>query len=139
MTPNNIQLIDIKLQQLKNRQSQLLAKQCDAERKRSTRQAIIIGKWIMTKQAVLATAIPHELELDQDRAAFGLPPKAEKTPQISSNTQVDILLPLDDRPAPPSAEMQNAAPSLQTDAAGQLLIPAGTRQLDMKPIATRRC
>jgi hypothetical protein len=108
MTPNSIESIDIKLQQLKNRRSQLLAKQCDAERKRSTRQAIIIGKWIMTKQAVLAAAIAQELERDQDRAAFGLPPKTEKTPQISSNTQVDILLPLDDRPAPPSAETQNA-------------------------------
>ncbi|EJE48847.1 hypothetical protein PMI14_06697 [Acidovorax sp. CF316] len=105
MTPNNIQSIDIKLQQLKNRRSQLLAKQCDAERKRSTRQAIIIGKWIMTKQAVLAAAIPHELERDQDRAAFGLPPKAEKVPQIPGNTQVDILLPLDDHPAPPSTEV----------------------------------
>ncbi|MFN7152899.1 MAG: hypothetical protein ACK4OE_04340 [Acidovorax sp.] len=107
MTPNNIQSIDIKLQQLKNRRSQLLAKQCDAERKRSTRQAIIIGKWIMTKQAVLAAAIPHELERDQDRAAFGLPPKAKKVPQISGNAQVDILLPLDDRPAPPSTGVQN--------------------------------
>ena len=107
MTPNSIESIDLKLQQLKNRRSQLLAKQCDAERKRSTRQAIIIGKWIMTKHAVLAAAIPHELERDQDRAAFGLPPKAEKVPQISSNTQVDILLPLDDRTAPPSTGVQN--------------------------------
>ena len=68
MTPNNIQSIDIKLQQLKNRRSQLLAKQCDAKRKRSTRQAIIIGKWIMTKHAVLAAAIPNELEREQDRS-----------------------------------------------------------------------
>lgn len=107
MTPNSIESIDIKLQQLKNRRSQLLAKQCDAERKRSTRQAIIIGKWIMTKQAVLAAAIAQELERDQDRAAFGLPPKAEKASQIPGNTQVDILLPLDDRTAPPSIDVQN--------------------------------
>lgn len=108
MTSRSIESIDLKMHQLKNRRSQLLAKQCDAERKRSTRQAIIIGKWIMTKQAVLAAAIPHELERDQDRAAFGLPPKAKKVPQISGNTQVDILLPLDDRPASPTAEIQNA-------------------------------
>ena len=107
MTPNSIESIDLKLQQLKNRRSQLLAKQCDVERKRTTRQAIIIGKWIMTKQAVLAAAIPHELERDQDRAAFGLPPKAEKAPRISGNTQVDILLPLDDRTAPPSTGVQS--------------------------------
>ena len=74
MTSRSIESIDLKMHQLKNRRSQLLAKQSDAERKRSTRQAIIIGKWIMTKQAVLAAAIPHELERDQDRAAFGLPP-----------------------------------------------------------------
>jgi hypothetical protein len=108
MTSNSIESIDLKLQQLKNRRSQLLAKQCDAERKRSTRQAIIIGKWIMTKQAVLAAAIAQELERDQDRAAFGLPPKAEKVPQISGSTHVDILLPLDDRTAPPSAGIENA-------------------------------
>ena len=107
MTSNSIESIDLKLQQLKNRRSQLLAKQCDAERKRSTRQAIIIGKWIMTKQAVLAAAIAQELERDQDRAAFGLPPKAEKAPQILGNTQVDILLPLDDRTASPSTGVQN--------------------------------
>jgi hypothetical protein len=108
MTSRSIESIDLKLQQLKNQRSQLLARQCDKERKRSTRQAIIIGKWIMTKQAVLAGAIAQELERDQDRAAFGLPPKAGKAPQISGNTQVDILLPLDDRPEPPSAGIQNA-------------------------------
>lgn len=108
MTSRSIESIDLKLQQLKNQRSQLLARQCDKERKRSTRQAIIIGKWIMTRQAVLAAAIAQELERDQDRAAFGLPPKAAKIPKISSNTQVDILLPLDDRTAPPSAGIQNA-------------------------------
>jgi hypothetical protein len=101
MTSRSIECIDLKLQQLKNQRSQLLAKQCDAERKRSTRQAIIIGKWIMTKQAVLAAAIAQELERDQDRAAFGLPPKSEKNPKISSSAHVDILLPLDDNTAPP--------------------------------------
>ncbi|WP_201397949.1 hypothetical protein [Alicycliphilus denitrificans] len=107
MTSRSIESIDLKLQQLKNQRSQLLAKQCDAERKRSTRQAIIIGKWIMTKQAVLAAAIAQELERDQDRAAFGLPPKAEMIPRIPGNTHVDILLPLDDHPASPSTGVQN--------------------------------
>ncbi len=107
MTFTSIESIDLKLQQLKNQRSQLLARQSDKERKRSTRQAIIIGKWIMTKQAVLAAAIAQELERDHDRAAFGLPPKAEKVPQIPGNTQVDILLPLDDHPAPPSTGGQN--------------------------------
>jgi hypothetical protein len=107
MTSRSIESIDLKLQQLKNQRSQLLARKCDKERKRSTRQAIIIGKWIMTKQAVLAAAIAQELERDQDRAAFGLPPKVEKTPRILGNTNVDILLPLDDHPASPSTGVQN--------------------------------
>ena len=107
MTSRSIESIDLKMQQLKNERSQLVARQCDKERKRSTRQAIIIGKWIMAKQAVLAAAIAQELEPDQDRAAFGLPPKTEKIPRISGNTHVDILLPLDDRTAPPSTGVQN--------------------------------
>jgi hypothetical protein len=109
MTFRSIDSIDLKLQQLRNQRSQLLAKQCDKERKRSTRQAIIIGKWIMAKQAVLAAAIAQELERDQDRAAFGLPPKAEKIPKISGSTHVDIPLPLDDHTAPPSTGVQNPA------------------------------
>ena len=107
MTFRSIESIDLKLQQLRNQRSQLLAKQCDKERKRSTRQAIIIGKWIMTKQAVLAAAIAQELERDQDRAAFGLPPKSERIPKIPDSTHVDILLPLDDHAAPPSTGVQN--------------------------------
>lgn len=107
MTSRSIESIDLKMHQLKNRRSQLLAKQCDAERKLNTRQAIIIGKWLMVRKPELVTAIAKVLERRQDRAAFNLPPKAETVPQISVNSHVDIVLPLDDRPAPPSAEIQN--------------------------------
>lgn len=98
MTSRSIESIDLKMHQLKNRRSKLLAKQCDAERKRSTRQAIIIGKWLMARKPELVTAIANVLERTQDRAAFDLPPKAEKTAVISGGTHVDILLPLDDTP-----------------------------------------
>lgn len=108
MTSRSIESIDLKMLQLKNERSQLLAKQCDAERKLNTRQAIIIGKWLMARKPELVTAIAKVLERRQDRAAFNLPPKAETVPQISVNSHVDIVLPLHDRPAPPSAEIQNA-------------------------------
>lgn len=101
MTSRSIESIDLKMHQLKNRRSQLLAKQCDAERKRSTRQAIIIGKWLMVRKPELVTAIANVLERTQDRAAFDLPPKTEKATVISGGTHVDILLPLDDDAALP--------------------------------------
>jgi hypothetical protein len=107
MTSRSIESIDIKLQQLKNERSQLLARKCDKERKSSTRQAIIIGKWLMARKPELVTAIAKVLERKQDRAAFNLPPKAETAPNISGITQVDILFPLDDHTAPPSTGIQN--------------------------------
>ena len=100
MTSRSIESIDLKMHQLKNRRSQLLAKQCDAERKRSTRQAIIIGKWIMARKPELVTAISKVLERDQDRAVFKLPPTAAGGQVASSTSQVDIQLPLDDDAEP---------------------------------------
>ena len=96
MAHTNIASIDLKLQQLKNLRAQLLARECIAERKRSTRQAIIIGKWIISRKPELVHAIAKVLERDQDRAAFGLPPKADKAKSASGITQIDILLPPDD-------------------------------------------
>ena len=99
MTPNNIQSIDIKLQQLKNRRAQLLAQHGATERKRVTRQAVIIGKWVMAKRPELVSEIAGMLERDQDRAVFKLPPTAGG--QVASGTShVDIPLPLDDDAEP---------------------------------------
>lgn len=100
MAHPNIASIDLKLAQLKNQRAQLLARECVAERKRSTRQAIIIGKWIMSRKPELVAAIVKVLERDQDRSAFGLPPNAAQT--VSGITQVDILLPPDDTAATPA-------------------------------------
>jgi hypothetical protein len=107
MAHDSIESIDLKLQQLKNRRAQLLARQSVAERKRSTRQAIIVGKWLMARKPEIVEAISKALERDQDRAAFGLPPKMEKAPVAERATRVDILLPLDGNPAPSStADLQ---------------------------------
>lgn len=100
MTSRSIESIDLKLQQLKNQRSQLLAKQCDAERKRSTRQAIIIGKWIMARKPELVTAISKVLERDQDRAVFKMPPAAAAGQVAPGISHVDIQLPLDDDAEP---------------------------------------
>ena len=108
MTSRSIESIDLKMLQLKNERSQLLAKQCDAERKLNTRQAIIIGKWLMARKPELVTAISKVLERAQDRAAFDLPPKTEKATVVSGGTHVDILLALEDRTAPPSTGVQNS-------------------------------
>ena len=102
MTSRSIESIDLQMLQLKNERSQLLARKCDRERKLNTRQAIIIGKWIMSRKPELVAAIVKVLERDQDRSAFGLPPSADKAKTPSGITQVDILLPPDDTEATPA-------------------------------------
>jgi len=100
MTPNNIQSIDIKLQQLKNRRALLLAQHGATERKRITRQAVIIGKWVMAKRPELVTEITGMLERDQDRAVFKMPPAAAAGQVAPGISHVDIQLPLDDDAEP---------------------------------------
>lgn len=102
MTHDNIQSIDIKLQQLKNRRAQLLAQHSAAERKRITRQAVIIGKWVMAKRPGLVSEIASLLERDQDRVAFKLSPTADKGKAASGSTHIDILLPPDEDAAAPA-------------------------------------
>lgn len=101
MTLNNIQSIDIKLQQLKNRRAQLLAQHDANERKRVTRQAVIIGKWVMAKRPELVSEIASMLDRDQDRAVFKLPTKADDGQAASRATHIDILLPPDEDAAAP--------------------------------------
>jgi hypothetical protein len=102
MTPNNIQSIDIKLQQLKNRRARLLAQHDATERKRITRQAVIIGKWVMAKRPELVSEIASMLKRDQDRAVFKLPPTAGTGQVASGATHIDILLPPDEDAAAPA-------------------------------------
>ena len=100
MTPNNIQSIDLKLQQLKSRRAQLLAQHDATERKRITRQAVIIGKWVMAKRPELVSEIAGTLERDQDRVVFKMPPAAAGGKVASGTSHVDIELPLDDDAEP---------------------------------------
>lgn len=100
MTPNNIQSIDLKLQQLKNRRAQLLAQHDATERKRITRQAVIIGKWVMAKRPELVSEIAGTLERDQDRVVFKMLPAAAAGQVASGTSHVDIELPLDDDAEP---------------------------------------
>lgn len=100
MTPNNIQSIDIRLQQLKNRRALLLAQHGATERKRITRQAVIIGKWVMAKRPELVTEIAGMLERDQDRAVLKMPPAAAAGQVAPGISHVDIQLPLDDDAEP---------------------------------------
>jgi hypothetical protein len=100
MTPNNIQSIDIKLQQLKNRRARLLAQHDATERKRITRQAVIIGKWVMAKRPELVSEIAGTLERDQDRVVFKMPLAAVAGKVASGTSHVDIELPLDDDAEP---------------------------------------
>lgn len=107
MAHTNIESIDLKLQQLKNQRAQLLARQCATERKRITRQAIIIGKWIMARKPELVIAIAKVLVRPQDRWAFGLPPTISDAPAPLGTTHVDILLPEEDKAAVPPAVIRS--------------------------------
>lgn len=102
MTSRSIESIDLKLQQLKNRRAQLLAQHDATERKRVTRQAVIIGKWVMAKRPELVSEIASMLERDQDRAVFKLSLTAENGQVSFRATHIDILLPPDEDAAPPA-------------------------------------
>ncbi|MCV2366578.1 hypothetical protein [Roseateles oligotrophus] len=92
MSRQNIEAIEQQLIRLKNRRAQLLARESDAARKRRTRQAVIIGTWIMTNKPELATAIARKLPREQDRATFGFATAKGNSP---TPMKVDILLPLE--------------------------------------------
>lgn len=78
----------------------MLAQHDATERKRITRQAVIIGKWVMAKRPELVSEIAGMLARDQDRAVFKLPPTAAGGQATSGISHVDIELPLDDDAEP---------------------------------------
>lgn len=95
MQQNKIQALEQQILQLKNRLTQELARESDAERKRRSRQAIILGTWLLKNQPKHALAIASKaLRRDQDRAAFGLPPWQDEAPAPPPVSNVDILLPI---------------------------------------------
>ncbi len=95
MQPNKAQAISQKISQLKNQLSQELARESEADRKLRSRQAIILGTWLMKNQPKHALAIANKaLRRTQDRAAFGLSPWQDDAPSLPSVSDVDILLPI---------------------------------------------
>lgn len=95
MQPNKVQSIKQRILQLENRLTQELARESDAERKLRSRQAIILGTWLMKNQPKLALAIANKaLRRTQDRAAFGLSPWQDEAPAPPPVSSVDILLPI---------------------------------------------
>jgi len=99
MQPSKAQAISQKISQLQNQLDQELARESEAERKLRSRQAIILGTWLMKNKPERALEIANQaLRRPQDRAAFGLSPwKDESSTQPFVGT-VDIPLPLE---APP--------------------------------------
>lgn len=70
--------LDARIEQLKARKAKILARQSEQDRKARARQAIIIGAWVQANRPELVEEIKAGLTRDQDRAAFGLEPLAEK-------------------------------------------------------------
>ena len=95
MQPNKVESIKQRITQLENRLTQELARESDAARKLRSRQAIILGTWLMKERPGDARSIADKgLRRDQDRAVFGLPPWKKKPPDAPPESSVDILLPL---------------------------------------------
>ncbi len=72
MQSDRIAAIDRQLEMLKSRRSQLVARVTVEQRRLRTRQAIILGTWLMTNHPDLVYEIKKQLERPQDRKAFGL-------------------------------------------------------------------
>lgn len=101
MQPSKSQAISQKIAQLQNQLDQELARESEAERKLRSRQAIILGSWLMANKPERALEIANQaLRRPQDRAAFGLAPWEGKSSTPPSVGPVDIPLPPE--AAPPS-------------------------------------
>ena len=67
-----IQDLDLKISQLQARKAKLAARETAAQRKTRTRQAIIIGSWILENRPSVAEEAKNALTRKQDRECFGL-------------------------------------------------------------------
>ena len=72
MQSERIAAIDRQLEMLKSRRSQLVARATVEQRRLRTRQAIILGTWLMANHPDLVDDIKKQLDRPQDRKAFGL-------------------------------------------------------------------
>ena len=67
-----IEDLDKRIEQLRARRQKLVARESVKARSLRTRQAVIIGTWIMGNRPELAEEVVRQLTRPQDRAAFGL-------------------------------------------------------------------
>lgn len=68
--------LELKIKQLKARHAKLLARESSIERAKRTRQAVIIGSWLMANDPQRVQQIIAGLTRDQDKAAFDIAPTA---------------------------------------------------------------
>ena len=83
MAQQTISDLNRKLEQLRQRKAQLVARENTAERRLRTRQAVILGTWMMSHRPAWVEHAKAQFERPQDRAAFGLP-------------LIEVDIPLDD-------------------------------------------
>lgn len=72
--PRTIADIEKEIAQLQARRAQLVAKETQEERKARTRQAAILGGWLLANDSEYVERIKTKLTRPQDRKAFGLEP-----------------------------------------------------------------
>ena len=73
--------IDAEIQKLKNKKARLAQLETDAQRRKRTRQAAILGGWLMTNDQAAVEKIKARLTRPQDMAAFDIKPAAS-VPQL---------------------------------------------------------
>ena len=71
MTQQTISDLNRKLEQLRQRKAQLVAREHTAERRLRTRQAVILGSWMMSHRPAWVEEVKSMLNRPQDLAVFG--------------------------------------------------------------------
>ena len=71
MAQRTIEELDKKLEQLKARKAQLLARESTTQRRVRTRQAIILGGWLLANRPEIVEEVKAQLVRPQDLSAFG--------------------------------------------------------------------
>jgi hypothetical protein len=72
MSRERIENINQQINALKMRRARLVHEESEAARKLRTRQAIILGNWLLSQDLEMVERIKARLTRPQDRAAFGL-------------------------------------------------------------------
>lgn len=77
---DKIKALDDQIKKLQERKNKMLAKAQSEVRKKRTRQAVILGAWLIEKRPDLVEQIKAQLVRPQDLAAFGI--EAKKSPEV---------------------------------------------------------